>query len=336
LSGPESSGTPGNQKQPTVARRVPNHLYNPAMSRKKRNHFVPQSYLRAFAADGERKKIWTFRKNDGDFELRSIKKVAVSFYLYAPNGPNGRDYSFEDKLASLENWFGEDFWKEVTTGFVNLGSPTVRKGISLLAAVMFLRNPLALEDQRRVHQQLVKLYENRSGIPEAVEIGSKVYDVDPSEWPKFRDATEDDIKRMWIDQIGNATWLTKIMVEMRWSILLADEPVFVTSDNPVSVVHPTLEFKGFKNPNTFVSFPLSPTRILHLDNRHNEPDNQYYPLKASPGTMNSLIWRNSIDAMFSHRHTALVCQEMCHEAERMGFRWQSGGWLPDSLPPSGL
>jgi hypothetical protein len=190
--------------------------------------------------------------------------------------------------------------------------------------------------QRRIHRQLVEFYQNCPGTPEAIEIGGKVYDVDLSDWPQFSNATEDDLKRMWLAQIGNATWLAKIMMRMRWAILLADEPVFITSDNPVSVSHPSLTFKGFKDPEATVSFPLSPTRILHFDNRHSQPDNQYYPLKAGPGVINSLIWRNSLTSMFSHRHAGLVCQEMCNEAERMGFRWRPGGWFPDSVYPSGL
>jgi hypothetical protein len=170
---------------------------------------------------------------------------------------------------------------------------------------------------------LVDLCSKSSEFPSAFEIGGKTYDLDTSDWSQFRDASEDDIKRMWLEQIGSATWLAKMLMEMRWSILLSDDPVFITSDNPVFVMHPSLDFKGFKNPESFVSFPLSPTRILHLDNRHSEPDCQYYPLKGSPGAINSLIWRSSINAMFSHRHAGLVCQEM----ERMGFRWQPGGWV---------
>jgi hypothetical protein len=236
----------------------------------------------------------------------------------------------EDKLASLENWFGEEFWHDVTTGFVDLGSETVRKAISLLAAVMYLRSPLALEATRKMHRQIVDLYQDYSGAAEAVEIGGKIYPIELTDWPRYRDATEDDIKRMWLSQINDATWLAKIMIKMRWAIVCTEEPLFITSDNPVTVMHPSLGFKGFKDPESFVSFPLSPTRILHLDNKHNEPDNQYYPLKVNPSAFNSLIWRNSLESMFSHRHTATVCQEMCDEAERMGFRWQPGGWFPDA------
>lgn len=306
------------------------------MQKKKRNHFVPQSYLRAFAADPERRKIWTFRKDRDDFELRPINKLAVSFFLYAPNDANGRDYSFEDKLASLENLFGEEFWQQVTTGFVDLGDATVRKAIALPAAVMYLRNPLALDMHRRIHRQLVDLYQDAHRAPEAIELNGQVYEVGASDWPQFRDATAEDTKRMWLSEVGSAVWLAKPMMKMRWAILLANEPVFITSDNPVSVIHPSLTFKGFNDPEATVSFPLSPTRILHLDNRHTEPDNQYYPLKGSPGATNSLIWRNSHNSIFSHRHTAIVCQEMCDEAERMGFRWQPGGWLPDAPQPEGL
>lgn len=300
------------------------------MQKKKRNHFVPQSYMRTFAADSARKKVWTLRKNGGEFELRSIKKVAVSFYLYAPDGASGRDYSFEDKLSSLENLFGGWPWTEIANDYVNLGDDTIRKAVSLLTAVMYLRNPGALDVHRDLHRRLRASYEDYSEPPTSLEINGKIYEVDPSDWPQFRDATEDDVKRMWLSEVGSATWLAEIMMSMRWSIIFSDEPVFITSDNPVNVFHPSLNFRGFGNPDSTVSFPLSPTRILCLDNRHTEPCNQYYPLKIGAGSINALTWRNSINYVFSHRHTGIVCQEMCDDAERMGFRWQPGGWFQTS------
>lgn len=50
----------------------------------KRCHWVSQSYLRAFAADDARQKIWRFSKNQGEPELKPIRKVAVRHHLYAP------------------------------------------------------------------------------------------------------------------------------------------------------------------------------------------------------------------------------------------------------------
>ncbi|MFK4719340.1 hypothetical protein ABIE89_000440 [Bradyrhizobium niftali] len=121
---------------------------------------------------------------------------------------------------------------------------------------------------------------------------------------------------MWLDNVGSATWLAKMLMEMRWAILISEEPVFITTDNPVITVHPSLEFKGIKNPETSLMFPISPTRLLHIDNRMTEPDGQYYPLKTNPGAMNGLLWRYAINAMYSSRY---VCDEICADADAQGF-----------------
>jgi hypothetical protein len=67
---------------------------------------------------------------------------------------------------------------------------------------------------------------------------------------------------------------------MRWSMLWAAEPVFITTDNPVVFLDPSLKFRGINNPETSIIFPISPNRVLCMDHRHHEPANQYYPLKG--------------------------------------------------------
>jgi Protein of unknown function (DUF4238) len=91
--------------------------------------------------------------------------------------------------------------------------------------------------------------------------------------------------------------------KVRWALIFSEETVFITSDNPVMITHPSLKFRGLKNPESTVSFPLSPTHILIMDNRHGEPDFQYYPLRQDPGSPNCLIWRNAIEHMFAPRHS---------------------------------
>jgi hypothetical protein len=288
--------------------------------KKKRNHWVPQSYLRHFAADADRRKVWVLKRESNDEpELKPIRKVATEFYLYAPCGPDGRDYSFEDKLASLEQMFGGPFWNLVATDYVDLCDNTVRKALSLLVAVMYLRNPVHLKQMRVLHRQLVGLYAQFSELPDEVEIAGKSYELDKDNWPSFSNAGEDDIKRMWLDDVGSATWLAKILIGMRWAVLLSEEPVFITTDNPVVTLHPSLQFKGIKNPETSVVFPLSPTRILHIDNRMSELDGKYYPLRGSAGSLNSLLWRHAINSMYSSRHTDHVCAEICADADQQGF-----------------
>ncbi|WP_178133370.1 DUF4238 domain-containing protein [Vineibacter terrae] len=68
-------------------------------------HWVAQSYLKAFAADEGRQRIWRFSRNDGESEVKHIDKVAVKFHLYAPLQADGRrDDAVEKKLAELENF----------------------------------------------------------------------------------------------------------------------------------------------------------------------------------------------------------------------------------------
>jgi hypothetical protein len=293
--------------------------------KKKRNHWIPQSYLRHFAADADRRKVWVLKRESRDEpELKPIKKVATAFYLYAPRGTDGRDYSFEDKLASLEQMFGGPFWDLITTDYIDLCDNTVRKALSLLVAVMYLRNPLHLEQMRTLHRQMVGSFSEFPDLPDAVEIAGKTYELDKDSWPSYSNANEDDVKRMWLDNVGSATWLAEILMGMRWAILLSEEPVFITTDNPVVTLHPSLQFRGIKNAETSVVFPLSPTRLLHIDNRMSEPDGQYYPLRGSAGSLNGLLWRYAIDAMYSPRHTDQVCVEICADAEQQGFASASG------------
>lgn len=301
-----------------------------AQQKKKENHWVSQSYLRGFAADTpERRKIWTLSKKTNGPQLRKIKKVAVSFYLYAPYDLDGlRDYRFEDKLASLENLFNPTFRALFATGFPDLCSDPIRKGLSLLTAVMYLRNPLQLAIVQNIHRTLVDWFSQGDELPDAVEINGRAIELDKSDWPTYRDADKDATKRMWLNNINSAVWLAKIMMEMRWAVLFSEKPVFITTDNPVIVMHPDLQFRGFNNPETTVFFPLSPTRVLVMDNRHYEPDGQYYPLKGSAAGLNLLFWREAIDSMFSPRHPDEVCSEMIEDVEITGFEWLPlVGWV---------
>jgi len=291
------------------------------MQKMKRNHWVTQAYLRIFAADGERReKIWRFGKNAGDPELKPIEKVAVKFYLYAPVTADGsRDYSFEQKLSDLEQWFGDPLWCKVCNEMVPLQWEPLRKMVSLLASVMFLRNPAQFERTKSMHRQIVDAYSRLPELPNAFEHRGKAYRLDTSKWPEYRSASEDDLKRHWISEIGAAGWLAKRFLKMRWAVVFSDAPVFVTTDHPVTIVHPSMRFRGLDHPETMVYFPLSPTRLLVMDNRHSEPDANYYPLKADPGSFNLTLWHNATEYMFSHRHPDLVCSEMLEESERLGF-----------------
>ncbi len=283
-------------------------------------HWVPQAYLRAFAATPDKKKIWRFSKNARDPELKNIDKVAVRFHLYVPKDKDGkRDNGFEEKLSSLENWFGDPLWCSAQEDMVDLSDKNIRKLLSLLVAVMYLRNPNHLDFIEQTHAQFVQFYSRLQEFPSSFIINDQEFQFDHSNWPEYRDSTEDDLKRMWIEQMNDAAHIAQLLMNMRWSMIFSEEPVFVTTDNPVVFLHPSLRFRGINNPETLIMFPISPTRILHMDHLHHEPANQYYPLRGSAAPQNLLMWRSAIEHMFSHRHTDEVCNEFVKAEKEGGF-----------------
>lgn len=125
------------------------------------------------------------------------------------------------------------------------------------------------------------------------------------------------MKRTWISQIENATEYAEMLMKMRWSIVMAKEPTFITSDNPVAVLHPSLNFRGLSNPETLILFPICPQRVLLMDHRHDQPANQFYPLQGNGAAQNGLIWRNSIEYMFSHQDPDNICRMLVDETESL-------------------
>lgn len=291
------------------------------MTMMKRNHWVPQSYLRAFAADPDRReKIWRFSKEEGDQELKPIAKVAYRHYLYAPKDDSGqRDYSFEVQLSRLEQWFGERPWELLLSEYLDLGDQAVRKMVSLLAAVMYLRNPRSLKLSNNVHRQMVDFLKELTELPQSFEHKGKTYAVDTRSWGQFKDGDDEALKKNWIATVKQAGWLAELLMTMRWSMVISGTPGFITSDHPVTVVHPSLSFRGFNDPETFVIFPLNPYRLLVMDHRMNEPAGQYYPAGDALPSWNSSIWRNGNEYMFCHRNPDEVLSELVVDADQRGF-----------------
>lgn len=284
----------------------------------KRCHWVPQGYLKSFL-NKDTGKIWRLGKDGGEPELKRLDKVAVKFHLYAPLGRDGqRDDSLEKKFADLEGFLGDALWKELCSGYPNLSWEPLRKVVALLTATTWLRTPPQFELWRQMHLDIREFYIGFSELPDKVLMNGREIKVDTSNWPEYRDATEEDMKAAWNVWLAQAGEIAKLFLELRWAMLVDEEGRFVTSDNPVMVGDPTKPFKGLKDPDILVTFPISPTRILVMDRRYSESNAQYYESK-DPAGANLLIWRNAINHMFSPRHPDEVCAEVVENAEARGF-----------------
>lgn len=281
------------------------------MGQMKRNHWVPKAYLKSFAADPKREKIWRGGKNQGDAELKPIEKVAVQFYLYTPKDSAGnRDYRFEEKLSRMENFFGSPVWIELCTGMISLKDQALRQTLGLIVAIFYMRHPYRFEGVKNIHSKIVegmsKWFESPNEFPVNFEYKGEISEISKESWSQYSNASEDDLKKFWIQQIQAIEWLAEILMKMRWSVIFSEEPVFITSDNPVTI-YPG---RNFKDPETKIFFPLSPTRVLIMDYDNDQPNGLYYPLKANPSTLNYLIWNNEIEHIFSHTDPNILCAEI--------------------------
>lgn len=268
-------------------------------------------------------KIWRFSRHHGDPdpELKPIEKVAVKFHLYSVLDPvtNERDDSLERELSILEQLFGSDLWDDLCNDYVDLSDPDLRVMLSVLVATMEYRNPRKLDEFIAQHRRTVGVFSfldrNPDWVGKEIEIindGKSSY-MDTSDWHSFKASSDEDLKREWIGMIRRIGWYAQSLSKKRWSIMVSDEPLFITSDNPVGHLNPSLRFMGINHPEATISFPLSPTRVLSIDNRMSQPNNQYYKPENAHAAVNYCIWHQANSHMFSHRHPDEIISELLSE-----------------------
>lgn len=282
------------------------------MTTPKRQHWVPQFYLRQFIvpdANPNLEHVWIFHRKSGDPKLAGIKNIALETHLYSPKRSDGsRDPRLERKLSDLEGTLAK-LWPQLANGFVDLGSTAIRQSIALYVSVQFLRHPDRRDSAIVFRNRLIEFVEqqpsNRDGYPEIrqLQIGSRFYSIDASDWPNYRDAGDDLSVEMWRKMIEQDAILhATMLMKKRWSIVFINEPLFVTSDYPIYVPQPELERYQIGGNNAVVLFPISPTRILCFDDLE-EPANQYYPIANSNADLyNMLTWVNTESFMISSRN----------------------------------
>ena len=282
------------------------------------HHWVPKFYLRYFAIPKTRNRkvpqVWVFHKEQGDPFILGIDKIAKKRNLYS--------LEMEGKLANLETLM-TTIWEVLSNKYVDIEESSIRKIVALFISILYLRHPQKLELTKHVHERIVTLYDSlpvdAMGNPaiEQLIIKDKIYKIDNSNYREFRNASHKDLHKTFVDNINaDATAIAEVLLQKRWSIVISDEPVFITSDNPVAVVHPKREVFGLNTQGTMVLFPITPCRMLFIDDL-DEPKGQYYPLKTPAGALNYITWRNAFNYMISPHDPDKVLSEICQVADSL-------------------
>ena len=189
-------------------------------------------------------------------------------------------------------------WDHVANNFVNLDEEeTLKKMLALFVGTMIARHPDKVQRMKTMHERYVRFCDRipkdslgRPKISHVIRDGKR-HEIDVSGWDEFRDADENYIRQMFVENIRPAgVQLSTDLLTKKWSIVVADEPVFATSDRPVYMSHPTATHFGTRTPGTLIEFPLSPTRLLMLHDFPHGGRFGYHHLKGGPAPVNLTTW----------------------------------------------
>ena len=129
----------------------------------------------------------------------------------------------------------------------------------------------------------------------------RVHKVDDADWDAFQSAAPEVSQAIFAENIHPGSLeIMRVLLAKRWSIIVADKPVFVTSDRPVACYHATKKRCLVGTPDADITFAISPTRMLLLDDRHWAPANRYYRLQDGPDTFNLISLWNAYRFVISH------------------------------------
>lgn len=295
------------------------------MSNAINQHWVPRFYLKHFSTEESRNKeeskVWIFSKIEGDPKLVNIKNIAAKRYLYSPKDEAGnRCWKMEKQFASLEYQLSQ-IWTIFANDFINLDNQAFRKIISLFLATLFLRHPKRLPEQEKMQNDLIDFYEKN--IPKdkdgnllscQVITSKEEFTLDTSGWNSYSNPTKYDKEKFFIDTIRKSSMeLVEVLMKKRWSVIYSETKQFITTNDPLVITNHQGEITncGLNAKGTTITFPISPTRILVLDDLFDEPHSQYYPLRQDNGVkINILLWKNAHQFMISHRNSDEVMYEM--------------------------
>lgn len=266
--------------------------------------------------------IWAFPVKAGDEFCTAPRNIAAQRDLYSFCSPR-----VDAKLSDLESMLGR-FWPTlaqerypVDQGF--------RKGIGLFIATLYMRHPAQLARQRRFTASMAKTL-NESPKDEAgrtrvnqVEIRGKTYDIDSSELDRYRTATDEEIQNSWGDLIlAESGQLAQQLIEKPWTVLVTDEPAFITTDHPVALFNASRDDAPILHPETAIYFPLTPQKLVVINQRE---DSDGHIVKISNGDeapFNYAIFRSAYQHVFTAWDSVYMLDQICRFADWARDEWK--------------
>ncbi|WDL99794.1 DUF4238 domain-containing protein [Alicyclobacillus sp. ALC3] len=231
----------------------------------KRQHYVPEMYLRNFA--DHREYIWAFNKETRSVFNTPIKNVAQERYFY--DDADGPQY-VEQYFSSLENDIAPILRRIISTFYLSDVHRLVNKTILTVAdktnlawfiATQFLRTSDMRAWVTDFHEKLITAYA-KTQLPSGTLRNLRI---------KLKKDSYQYSHAMFMFDEKLVTKLTEILFEQIWTVVTrSDDGVFYTSDTPVicfNHVDGTLQVGGLGKPGIEVIYPLNSRLVLVIRER---------------------------------------------------------------------
>jgi hypothetical protein len=228
------------------------------MSNLKRQHYVPQCYLREFVdhhtPPGQEPYIWIFNRGERKGRKKAPSNIFIENDLYTIKLKTGeKNYAIEETLSNLESRYAGIFRSKIKNHL-----PLNEEDHIILCAfvsVMLQRTLRHKDNLEQFYDELIK----------GVEEIERAHNVEPRKSQELRQQKE-DIHKLGVVQL--LPDVTELLMKMSIAFLVAEKGTrFVTSDDPCNLFNPDLQWQRFYGPglaqkNVQVTLPLSPEIML--------------------------------------------------------------------------
>jgi len=288
---------------------------------KVKDHWLPQFYLREFAIPGFTRKqdaeIWLTDLDSETCSVKKIQDVAQEAHFYSFIDANGKPTRrIDDKLTDLEDRASRAF-RIIARGSADLNQHVAMKRLlALFLATILLRTPeqqqKTLEQHQRLRQRFNNAPKSSSGRPlvDYVFQGTLWVPLDTSDYHEWNKDDEGTLKRLFSEQIevlGRP--LADQLFFKRWVIFQTDQPVFFASDAPLIKIDDKGVPCGINSPDAMIFFPISPSRLLYLENRKQGDIDGFYTMPLDQANdCNVVIGKNARKFLFSQNGPSLASQ----------------------------
>lgn len=246
-----------------------------------RQHYVPQFYLKNFSISNREDFIYAYKRNKKIFPT-NVKNVAAEkdFYTYKNEITGQKINVIDDALTLLEGKVAPLIKKLTITNYLKLTNGE-KILLSCFISFLHLRNLSSKERLKNIYleitkQVITKTTQNREFFKKHIKKAGIIIggEKEIEEFRKFLLEKKDELyfsddSYFIVKSLALAQDIAPVISFKEWNILESDSSrVFVTSDNPVSLIRPRdlPKFNGVGFINGLITIPLSPKRCLFLKN----------------------------------------------------------------------